>query len=141
MADNERGVAQGIPQNVRDMAESSLDQARRAVEQYLNVASRTLEATEKSAEAVQAGARDLRSKAINYAEANVQAAFEFAERLVRAQDMREIMSVQQEFLRRQTEQMSEQMRALGTMGSMPSEDQGRSGKTTNRRSRHQRTGD
>ena len=35
MADDEKGVAQGVPQNVRDMAESSLEQARRAVEQYL----------------------------------------------------------------------------------------------------------
>jgi Phasin protein len=60
----------------------------------------------------------MRSKAIDYAEANVQAAFEFAERLVRAQDLREIASVQQEFLRRQSEQMREQMRALSTVGSM-----------------------
>jgi phasin len=141
MADDERALTQGIPQNVRDMAESSLEQARRAVEQYLEVASRTLEVTEKSAEAVQAGARDIRSKAIDYAETNVRAAFEFAERLVRAQDLQEIASVQQEFLRRQTEQTSEQMRALATLGSTSSEDQGRSGKTTKSRSRHQSTGD
>src|SRR5687767_7829388 len=116
MTDDERASAQGVPQNVHDMVESSLEQAKRAVEQYLDVASRTLEATDESAEAFHAGARDMRSKAIDYAEANVQAAFEFAERLVRAQDLREIASVQQEFLRRPSEQMREQMRALGTVG-------------------------
>jgi len=150
MADDERASTQGIPQNVRDMAESSLEQARRAVEQYLDVAHRTLEATERSADAFQAGTRDMRSKAMDFAEANVRGAFELAERLVRAQDIREIMSVQQEFLRRQTEQM----RALGTLGATPFEaqsgtgtpdstppDEGRPGKATKRRSRHQSTGD
>src|SRR5918993_75777 len=114
MADDRRASAQGIPQNVRDMAENSLEQARRAVEQYLDAAHRTLETTERSADALKAGARDMRSKAIDFAEANVRGAFEFAERLVRAQTLQEIMSLQQDFLRRQTEQMGRQMRALGT---------------------------
>jgi phasin len=155
MADDRRASAQGIPQNVRDMAENSLEQARRAVEQYLDAAHRTLETTERSADALKAGARDMRSKAIDFAEANVRGAFEFAERLVRAQTLQEIMSLQQDFLRRQTEQMGRQMRALGTPvptqpatpenpggpGSTPSQERERPGKTTKRRSRHQTTGD
>jgi phasin len=151
MADDEKASVQGIPQNVRDVAENSLEQARRAVEQYLDAAHRTLEAAERSADAFQAGARDMRVKAIDFAETNVRATFEFAERLVRAQDVREIMSLQQEFLRRQTEQMSQQMRALGssgatqrppdTQGSAPSDEHERPGKTAKPRSRHQTTGD
>ena len=155
MADDESASTQGIPQGMRDMAESSVAQARRAVEQYLDAAHRTLEVAERSADAFREGTRETRSKTVDFAEANVRAAFEFAERLVRARDVREIMSLQQEFLRRQTEQISEQMRALGMTGfaqpgaqdrpgapgSTQSEEQERPARTTKRRSRHQTTGD
>jgi len=40
-------------------------------------------------------------------------AFDFAQRLVRAKDPKEIVQLQQEFLRRQIEQMSNQMKELG----------------------------
>ena len=116
MADDNIGSTQAIPQDVRDMAENSVAQARRAVEQYLQVAHRTMEATDRSAQAMQAGARNMSSKAIEYAEANVRGAFDFAERLVRARDAQEVMSLQQEFLRQQVDQMNEQMRALGSLG-------------------------
>ena len=127
MADDNRGSAQGIPQDVREMAENSVAQARRAVEQYLQVAHRTMEATDRSAQAMQAGARDMSSKAIEYAEENVRGAFDFAERLVRARDVQEVVSLHQEFLRQQMEQMNEQMRALGNLGAGTARDATRAG--------------
>ena len=114
MADNKAGSAQGIPQNMRDMAETSVAQAKRAVEQYFEAAHRALETVESSTEAAQAGARDLRTKAVDFAESNIRGAFDFAERLVRAQNLQEIVSLQQEFLRQQTQQMSRQMQELGS---------------------------
>ena len=116
MADNKGASGQGIPQNMREMAESSVAQAKRAVEQYFQAAHRALETVESSTEAAQAGARDLRTKAVDYAESNIRGAFDFAERLVRAQNLQEIVSLQQEFLRQQTEQMSRQMQELGSRG-------------------------
>ncbi len=114
MADNKAGSAQGIPQNMRDMAETSVAQAKRAVEQYFEAAHRALETVESSTEAAQAGVRDLRTKAVDFAESNIRGAFDFAERLVRAQNLQEIVSLQQEFLRQQTQQMSRQMQELGS---------------------------
>ena len=114
MADNKAGSAQGIPQNMRDMAETSVAQAKRAVEQYFEAAHRALETVESSTEAAQAGARDLRTKAVDFAESNIRGAFDFAERLVRSQNLQEIVSLQQEFLRQQTQQMSRQMQELGS---------------------------
>ncbi len=112
MADNRGASGPGIPQNMRDMAENSVAQAERAVEQYFQAAHRALETVESSTEAAQAGARDLRTKAVDFAESNIRGAFDFAERLVRAQNLQEIVALQQEFLRQQTEQMSRQMQEL-----------------------------
>lgn len=99
-------------QSVRQAAETTLSQARQAVDQYIREASRMHGAMESSAEAAQSRARELNRKAIGFAEKNVNAAFDFAQQLVRTKDP-EIVQLQQEFLRRQVEQMSSQMKELG----------------------------
>ena len=100
-------------QNVRQAAETTLSQAKQAVDQYMREATRLYGAVEASAEAAQSGAREINRKAIGFAETNVNAAFDFAQRLVRAKDPKEIVQLQQEFLKQQVEQMSGQMKELG----------------------------
>jgi phasin len=105
----------GVPQDVRRMMETSIGQAKQAVEQYMAAAHQALGAARSTAEAAQAGARDINEKAIGFAQTNVSAAFEFAERLARAKDFQEIAELQKEFLQTQTEKMTAQMRELGGM--------------------------
>ena len=100
-------------QGVRQAAETTLSQAKQAVDQYIREATRLYGTMEASAEAAQSGAREINRKAIGFAETNVNAAFEFAQQLVRAKDPKEIVQLQQEFLKRQVEQMSGQMKELG----------------------------
>src|SRR5690349_16157953 len=88
-------------QGVRQAAENTLSQARQAVDQYMREAARLHGAAEASADAAQSGTREINRKAIGFAETNVNAAFEFAQQLVRAKDPKEIVQLQQEFLRRQ----------------------------------------
>src|SRR3954447_2894334 len=83
-------------QNVRQAAETTLSQAKQAVDQYMREATRLYGAVEASAEAAQAGGREINRKAISFAETNVNAAFDFAQRLVRAKDPKEIVQLQQE---------------------------------------------
>ena len=114
MAERKDTAGGGIPDTMREVAENSVAQARRAFEQFMQAAHRTLDMAESSTQATQASARDLRARAAEFAEANVGAAFELAERLVHAKDAQEFVSIQQEFLRRQTEQMRQQMQELGS---------------------------
>jgi len=100
-------------QNIRQTAEATLAQAKQAVDQYMREAVRLYGAMESSVEAAQSGARDINRKAIGFAERNVSAAFDFAHELVRAKDPQEMVRLQQEFLKRQVEQMSGQMKELG----------------------------
>ena len=117
MADQKGASSAPIPENVREMAESSVAQARKAVHDYMAAAQQTMSVVESSAQAAQAGAREMSSKVIGFAEANVGAAFDLAERLVRARDPQEFVSLQQDFLRQQMEQLSRQMQELGTVAS------------------------
>ena len=114
MADQKSASGQEIPKDVRDLAETSVAQTRKAVHDYMEAAQRTMGAVESSAMVAQAGAREIGSKMFGFAEANVGAALDFAERLVRAQSPQEFLTIQQEFLRQQMEQINRQMRELGT---------------------------
>src|SRR3954466_13836689 len=76
-------------------------------------ATRLYGAMEASADAAQSGTREVNRKAIGFAETNVNATFDFAQQLVRAKDPKEIVRLHQEFLKRQVEQMSSQIKELG----------------------------
>ena len=102
-----------MSQQVRDVAERSLTEAKRALDEYMEAAKRAAASIEGSVQAAQATASDVNRKAITFAEANVDAAFDFAERLIRCKDPKEILSLQQEFARAQMEQFNRQMRELG----------------------------
>ncbi|MBV9138526.1 MAG: phasin family protein, partial [Hyphomicrobiales bacterium] len=64
--------------------------------------------------ATQAGARDVTQKAVNYAETNIAAAFEFARQLLHARDPQEFLKLQQSFVQKQAESLGAQVREMGT---------------------------
>jgi len=64
----------------------------------------------------QSGAKDVGQKAMGFAEQNIANSFEFAQKLVRAKDLQEVMALQQEFLASQMKAMSEQAKDLGAAG-------------------------
>jgi len=102
-----------IPQEMREFAEKSVEQARKAFDGFVGAAQRTVSAMETSAGTVQANAQEVGRKAISFAETNVAASFEHAQRLVQARDMAEVMEIQQQFLKDQLKTMEEQARELG----------------------------
>jgi phasin len=62
---------------------------------------------------VVAGAREIQTKAVSYAETNVNAAFDLAERLVHAKDIQEVIAIQTEFAKAQMEAIQAQAREFG----------------------------
>lgn len=102
-----------VPENIRAMAETSLGKAREAVDKYMAEASRLYQSVDTSVQAAQAGARDINQKAVSNAEANVRAAFDFAQSLVQASSLQEITKLQQQFVQSQVERLSGQMREIG----------------------------
>ncbi len=102
-----------IPSDVREFAEKTVDQARRAFESFVAAAQKATAQSEAAAESMAANAKEVSSKAIGFAEANVKAAFDLAEKLVQAKDPKEILSIQSEYLKNQVAAVQEQAKALG----------------------------
>ena len=102
-----------MSQQMRETAQKSLDQARKAVDEVMSAAQRTAATVEGSAQALQQSAAEMNRKAVGFTEANVEAAFAFADRLVKAQNTQDIASIGQEFIRSQVEAFNQQMRELG----------------------------
>src|SRR6478672_11887304 len=79
-----------IPPEMRDFAEKSVDQAKKAFDGFMDAAHRAAGTLEGSSDAVHSGGKDLGRKAMSYAEQNVASALDFASRLVNARDPQEI---------------------------------------------------
>ena len=104
-----------IPPEMRDFAEKSVEQARKAIDGFLGAARKTVDTFEGSATNVQASAKDMTQRTFSIAEQNITAAFDMAQRLVQAKDMQEVMRIQAEFVRSQFEAMQSQMKEIGTL--------------------------
>ncbi len=104
-----------IPAEMRDFAEKSVEQARKAVDSFLSAARRTADTLEGSANTVQTSAKDMTRKTLSYAEQNLSAAFDHAQRLVRARDVQEAVQLQSEFVRSQFAALQAQVKEFGSM--------------------------
>jgi phasin len=102
-----------IPNEVRDFAEKSVEQARKAFEGYTGAAQKAISSFETSTSTFQTGAKDVSAKALGYAEANVNAAFELARKLLHAKDPQEMLTLQAEFVKSQVESIQTQAKELG----------------------------
>ena len=105
--------ATGVPEHVRQAAETTLAQAKQAVDQYLHQATNLQEKVGSSVQAAQASARNMNQNVWAAAEANINATFDFAQQLVRAKDPQEVVALQQKFLQQQFERMKGQMQEIG----------------------------
>ena len=102
-----------IPKEMRSMAEASFEQARKAFEKFVDTAQATADTIEARNATVRAGARDISSKAIAYAEKNVQTSLDHAQSLLKARDLPEVMRLHSEFVQGQMRALAEQAGEMG----------------------------
>jgi len=102
-----------IPEEVRSFAEQSVAQARKAFESFIDAANQAVGQMQGRAAAAHGSANEIAQKSMQYAEQNVAATLEFAQKLMRAKDAAEVMGLQSEFLGRQMQALSAQVHDLG----------------------------
>jgi phasin len=102
-----------IPKEMRSMAEASFDQARKAFEKFLSGAQATAGSIEERGATVRAGAKDIGAKAMSYAEKNVQASLDYAQSLLQAKDLTEIMRLHSEYVQAHMRTLAEQASEMG----------------------------
>jgi phasin len=117
-----------VPDQMREGAERSLEQARQALDTFIGAARRAVENMEQSADAARANTRDIAQRTFSSVEESIYAALDLAERLVRARDPQEATQIQADFLRSQSEALQAQMRELSA-STQSALSQGGSGQT------------
>jgi phasin len=106
------GLEALAPDDMRDLAERSVEQARRAFEGFLGAAEQTVASFERRSESLQTASRDVTRRAFAYAGDNIGAAFDLAQKLARARDYEEVVRLQMEFLRLQMASFQGQIASL-----------------------------
>jgi phasin len=114
-----------IPEQVREVADKSVGQARKAFEQFLDATQKAMATAESSARSVTEGAADVSRQSLAFVEENVAASFDLAQRLVQARTPQEIAALQQEYIRRQMKALTEQGKQLGEMAARAATEAGR----------------
>lgn len=110
MADGDRFE---IPKEMRSMAEASFEQARKAFDSFIGSAQQTAASLGGKGELARASAKDISSKAISYAEKNVQASLAYAQSLIHAKDLSEVMRLHTEYVQAQMKALAEQASEMG----------------------------
>lgn len=97
------------------MAEASFDQARKAFENFLSSAQQTASQIEGKGANVRASAKDISTKAVAFAEKNVAASLDYAQQLLHAKDLSEVMRLHSEYVQGQMKSLAEQASEMGQL--------------------------
>jgi phasin len=102
-----------IPKEMRSMAEASVEQARHTFEKILAGAQATAGSIEERGATVRAGAKDISAKAFSFAEKNLQASLDYAQALVHAKDLPDVLRLHSEYVQAQMRSLAEQASEMG----------------------------
>jgi phasin len=102
-----------IPKEMRSMADAGLEQARRTFEKFIEGAQVAADSLSARTATVGAGAKDASATAFSYAEKNVQASLDYAQALVHAKDLSEVMRLHREYVQTQMGSLAEQASEMG----------------------------
>jgi len=102
-----------IPKDMRSMAEASFDLARKSFGKFIAGAQAAADSLSARTATVGAGAKDVSAMAFSYAEKNVQASLDYAQSLLHAKDLTEIMRLHSEYVQTQMRSLAEQASEMG----------------------------
>jgi hypothetical protein len=97
-----------LPERAAGFAQQSVDRAQAAFEQVSDAVHSNVQVFDAATSAFKACATELQMKAIEIAQANVNAAFAFARKAFAATDVGELVSLNQDFVRDQAQTLTRQ---------------------------------
>jgi len=101
-----------VPAEMRKFAEQSVEQARQAFDRFIAAAHDAVSDLEGRAQAARSGVLDVGGRAMSFAERNMAASFEFAQKLVQAKDVEEVVRLQTDYVKAQIQALNEQTKEL-----------------------------
>ena len=103
-----------IPQQLRELAEKSVEQARVAYGQFLDGMAEALRAWSTVPSAA-SGFKVVQEQAIQFAKENSDAGFALASELAKAKDLQEVLRLQSNFAQQQMQSYARQAQELGRL--------------------------
>lgn len=100
---------------MRAAAETSVQQARKAFDDFMSMTQRAVSDFQGQASSAQSGVIGLQHKIIGFSERNLRALFDFGQRLMRAKDGQEVIELHADFVKSQIEALTEQAREISQM--------------------------
>ncbi len=102
------GMIFEFPAEMRALAEKSMEQAKLAFDSFCSATQKAASTADKQA----TGAKGVGELALRFAERNITASFDFAHRLVRAKNPREVMMLHGDYVRNQVAAFGDQAKEL-----------------------------
>ena len=91
------------------------DQARKAFDGFLDAAYKASNAIDTQATSAQENLRAVAGAAVSFAEQNMAASFNYAQRLVRATSVEDVLKIQTEFAKAQIEALTKQVQEMSAV--------------------------
>jgi phasin len=104
-----------VPETFRKLAEQNVSQARKAYEQFMTMARQAQDMMNQSSGAMTDAAREVQSKALGYAEKNMEAGFAFVGELARSKDLKDFLEIQSKHTQKSMQTYKEQAEELGRL--------------------------
>lgn len=106
-----------IPAEMRTFAEKSVEQARAAFDTFVAATQKAVNTAQSHATNAQTGARDVGELAMQFAERNISASFQFAQQLLQAKDPQDVTKLHTAFVQSQMATLAEQAKELSQKAS------------------------
>jgi phasin len=105
-----------IPQQLRELAEKNIEQARTAYGQLMDAMTQAMSAwLSAPSEAMTSGFKAVQERAIQFAKENADAGFALAGELTKAKDLQDVLRLQSSFAQKQMESYARQAQELGRL--------------------------
>ena len=101
-----------MPAEMRVFAEKTMEQARQAFDSFMTATKEAVTQAESRATNARSGAKDVMELAMRFSERNIAASFEFAQRLVKAADAKEVTAIHSEYVSHQVAALTDQAKEL-----------------------------
>lgn len=111
-----------VPTEMRDLASRSVEQARKAFETFIGAAQKASDQVTSGPIPMPKNLTEASRMTVEFAERNMNAAFDMAQRLVQAKTVEEALRIQTEYMQSQASALQSQMQEAGNRVKLQMED-------------------
>jgi phasin len=101
-----------VSAEMRAFAEKSVEQARAAFDSFISATQQAVNNAQSQALTAQSGVREVGELAMRFAERNISASFEFAQRLMQVRDPKDVTALHADYVSSQIAALTEQAKEL-----------------------------